>query len=544
MMKRFIEENEFKTYDLIIVGGGISGAAVAYEACSRGLSAALVEKNDFGGATSAATSKLIHGGLRYLANMEIGLVRESLKERRILGNIAPNFVYPVPIIITEYSGSRSSKLMIKSGMMLYDLLAYDRGAVNDTSKKIPGHQSLSPEEALAREPNIRKDGLTGAVIYYDSMNIFPERLTLAFLKSAVKQGADISNYSETKGFINDRNGRISGVRVLDRINGKVKELYGRIVVNCTGPWADITLNMAMKENNHSHKIKRSEGIHIITGKLVNKYIVASRTPSGRHFFLIPWRGHTLIGTTDKEYNGDPDKYSVSRESIQELIDEVNQSFGDGSLTYEDVLFYYGGLRPLIEDPEKDSYQSSRKYEIFDSSERGTEGLITVEGGKYTTSRNLGEKVVDLIEKKLEKEHVKSRTDKEYLYGSEIPEIENFIESAVAENRDFEEKSVRYLARNYGTEFRKVLDIARKNRKYAETLNSDGEVLAQVIFAVKNEMAFTLKDIILRRTGLGTLGNPGKSVLKKSAKAAGRELKWGFFRRRREIKEVIEALRVP
>ncbi len=543
-MKRFIEENELKEYDIVIIGGGISGAAVAYEACSRGFSAALVEKNDFGGATSAATSKLIHGGLRYLANMEIGLVRESLRERRILGNIAPNFVYPVPILITEYGGSKSSKLMFKSGMMLYDLLAYDRGAVSDMSKKIPGHQSLSPEEALAREPNIKKEDLTGAVIYYDSMNIFPERLTLAFLKSAVKQGADISNYSEVKGFIKDREGRISGIEVLDRLNRRVKELRGGIIINCTGPWADITLNMAMKENNRSHKIKRSEGIHIITGKLVNKYIIASRTPSGRHFFLIPWRDHTLIGTTDKDYTGDPDHYRVSEESIRELIHEVNQSFGDGSLQYEDVLSCYGGLRPLVEDPEKDTYQSSRKYEIFDSSTNGIEGLITVEGGKYTTSRNLGEKVVDLIEKKLGRDHIKSRTEKEHLSGSEIEDMKNFIESAVAGNSDFKETSVRYLARNYGTEYGQVLEIARKNRKYAEILNSDGEILAQVVYAVKNEMAYTLKDVVLRRTGLGTLGNPGKSVLKKAAKAAGKELKWGFFRRRREVKEVIESLRLP
>ncbi len=543
-MRRFIEEDEKKKYDILIIGGGISGAAVAYEACSRGLSAALVEKNDFGSATSSATSKLIHGGLRYLANMEISLVRESLKERRVLGNIAPNFVYPVPILITEYGGSRGSKLMFKSGMMLYDLLAYDKGAVSDSSKKIPGHQSLSPEEALEREPNIKKENLTGAVIYYDSMNIFPERLTLAFLRSAVKQGADISNYAEVRGFTHDRNGKVSGIRVYDRINERTRELQGSLIINCTGPWADITLNMAAEGKDQSHKIKRSEGIHIITRKLVNKFIIASRTPSGRHFFLIPWRDHTLIGTTDKDYNGNPDDYRVTRESIRELIDEINQSFGDGSLKYEDVLYCYGGLRPLVEDPDKDTYQSSRRYEIFDSSNNGMEGLITVEGGKYTTSRNLGEKVVDLIEKKLKRDHVRSRTGKEYLHGSEIRDMDKFIVSAVAENSDFREESIRYLARNYGTEYRQVLEIARKKKRYAEVLNSDGEILAQVVYAVKNEMAFTLKDIVLRRTGLGTLGNPGKGILKKAAKAAGRELKWGFFKRRREIKEVIETLKIP
>lgn len=544
-MERFIEKKQNSIYDIVVIGGGITGAAVAYDAASRGLKVALVEKNDFGSATSSVTSKLIHGGLRYLATMEYGLVRESLRERRTLENIAPNFVYPVPMMITTSNAKLSnSKSVLKIGMIIYDILSYDKKNTWDPAKKVPCHRTLSKEEVVSLEPNVKKDGLTGAVVYYDCASIFPERLTLAFIKSAVKYGAHVANYSKVEEFILDGDRKVTGVRGKDLLLKKPFEVRGNLVVNCGGPWADIILGYASKDIT-GEQLRRSEGIHIITKKLINSHVVGSITKDGRHFFLIPWRGHSLIGTTDKEYVGNPDEYRVTKESVMELLDDVNESFGNSRpIKYEDILYTYGGLRPLVEDQTTDVYESSRKYEIYDNKKDGLDGLITVEGGKYTTSRNLAESVVNLIEKKMDRPHRKVITDKEYLAGSEIADLNSFMQQFRLENVDFPESTLDYIGRIYGTEAPKILEIARSRKEFAEPLNEDGEMLAQVLYAIRVEMAKTLKDIVFRRTGICSLGNPGDKVLTKVAKTAARELKWSAAQMKKEIASVKSALAIP
>lgn len=535
---------EKKVYDLIIIGGGITGAAVAYDAASRGLSVALLERDDFGSRTSSATSKLIHGGLRYLANFELGLVRESLRERRILENIAPNFVYPIPnMVITDKKSFQTKKYALKIGMILYDILSFDKKFTWDKSKKIPCHRSLSRGQTIAAEPSVEKRDLTGSVIYYDCASISPERLTLAFVKSAVFNGADAANYMEVTGFKSEGS-RITGVTAKDRIKGKKVEVSGRLVVNCAGPWADRVLNLT-GENPHGDVLRRSEGIHIITKKLTNENLITAVTPSGRHIFIIPWRGHSLIGTTDKEYLGSPDDWKVTRESINGLIDEVNASFSDRiKVAHEDVIHCYGGLRPLVETQTEDVYQSSRKYEIFDNSKDGIDGLLTVEGGKYTTSRNLALNVVNIACKKLGIKAVKSETDKSYLAGSEIEDIEAFIRYCTELHEGFDASQIDYLARIYGTEIEAVMNIASGDKKLSEKLNADGEILAQVVYAVNEEMALTLKDILFRRTGIGTLGHPGKDVLKKVADTAAKILGWDSARKKDEIAAVEKIFQIP
>jgi len=543
-MTRFTEGYKGEKFDLIIIGGGITGAAIAYDAASRGLSVALIEKKDFGGATSAATSKLIHGGLRYLATMEFGLVRESLRERKTLENIAPNLVYPIPFMITtNRTKLTNTKWVIKTGMILYDILSFDKAFTWDKSKRMPLHTTYSKERVLELEPNVKRKGLTGASVYYDCISIFPERLTLAFIKSAIQYGAKVANYAEVVEFIYADKNRIAGVRVLDKITNRKLEVLGEVTLNCSGPWADIILGLAKKEVDGEH-LRRSEGIHVITRKLVNDHTVGSITPEGRHFFLIPWRGHSLIGTTDKEYVGRPDDYRVTAQSIQELLDEVNASFGNGSLSFKDIRYAYGGLRPLVEDQTKDVYESSRKYEIYDNKRDGLDGLITIEGGKYTTSRNLAEHALKLIARKLKKRFPRTITDKTYLYGSEIPDINEFFERIVKENPDFDRKTVEYLGKSYGLEYSRVLEIARSNKALARPVNDDGEILAQVVYAARHELAKTLNDILFRRTGIGTLGHPGEELLRTVAQTAAKELGWSGGRIREELAKAARALEVP
>ena len=545
-MKRFIESYQGEIFDVIVIGGGITGASVAYEAATRGLKVALLEKKDFSWATSAVTSKMIHGGLRYLANGEIGLVRESLRERRVLENIAPNFVYPQSVMMTHNSTQfKNNKWVVKIGMLMYDALSYDKNFTWDKSKKIPMHKTISRQEVLKREPNVRAAGMTGASIFYDCSSIFPERLTLAFIKSAVAYGAKVSNYTQVTGFCFDEAHNVTGVQVKDLLSGSVHKLNGTLTINCGGPWADIVLGLA-KSNSNGCTLRRSEGIHIITAKslLSGKYAVGSMTPAGRHFFLIPWRGHTLIGTTDKPYIGNPDEYHVTRQSIDELIAEVNASFGDGTLSFADVLHAFGGLRPLVEEQTEETYTCSRRYEIFDNTEEGLNGLITVEGGKYTTSRRLAENCLKTVATKLSRPLEQSITDKHHLSGCDITDMNNFLLTIARDNIDFAGNTLDYLGRNYGTEYDVILKLAREDAALAEAVNADGEILAQVTYAIQHEMARTLADIVLRRTGIGTLGHPGEEVLQKVAALAAKELNWDAGKVKQEIAAVTNLLKLP
>ena len=533
MLKRYIEERGPDKFDLVIVGGGITGAAVAYIAAARGLSVALFEKKDYGGATSAATSKLIHGGLRYLANGELKLVRESLRERRILGNIAPNFVYPLPFIMPMYKRWRGNIWKMLIGMYLYDLLSYDKKDTWDRSKKLQNHRLINHRKTIRVEPNLRMENLRNAFYFFDYQSIFPERLTLAFIKSATEYGASVSNYTPVEGFIFGDGKRITGVKVKDHFTGREKEVHADLVINCGGTWADKILGLAAGTDNLTHRVKRSEGIHIITKKIAGHHVVSIQKTDGGHMMIMPWREHSLIGTTDKEFLGDPDEYRVSMESIDEIIENVNTYYGR-KISREDIIHAYGGLRPLVDDQTKGSYETSRKYEVYDNAADGIGGMITVEGGKYTTSRSLAREVLKMISEKLNKTLADSVSENLYLSGCEIRDMKQFMIRQHLNYKDFSRNTVEYVSRNYGTESQVVFRLARSNPRFAEVVTHDGEILAEVVYAIQYESAKTLTDIMFRRTGIGTLGNPGQAVIEKIATLAAGMMGWSEKRKEEEI----------
>ena len=533
LLKRFIEEKSTEKFDLIIVGGGITGAAVAYIAASRGLSVALFEKKDYGGATSAATSKLIHGGLRYLANGELKLVRESLRERRILGNIAPNFVYSLPFLMPMYRRWKGNIWKMLAGMYLYDALSYDKKDTWDRSKRLQNHKLVSFRKTIRLEPNLKMEDLRNAFYFFDYQSIFPERLTLAFVKSAAEYGARVSNYTPVESFVFGEGNRITGVKIRDTFTGATREVHGELIINCGGTWADKILNMAAGKDSPVLKVKRSEGIHIITKKIAGNHVVSLQKIDGGHMMIMPWRDHSLIGTTDKEFHGDPDDYHVSMESIDEVIDNVNRNFGR-KISRADIIHAYGGLRPLVDDQTRGTYATSRKYEVYDNATDGIEGMITVEGGKYTTSRSLAREVLRLISAKLNRTLSDSVSDNLYLSGCEIRDMRQFMIRQHLNYRDFTRNTVEYVSRNYGTESKVVFQIARDDRRFAEVVSHDGEILAEVVYAIRYESAKTLGDIMLRRTGTGTLGNPGMDTVGKIAAVAAEMLGWNDKRGEEEI----------
>lgn len=252
--------------------------------------------------------------------------------------------------------------------------------------------------------------------------------------------------------------------------------------------------------------------------------------------IMPWREHSLIGTTDKEFLGDPDDYKVSMESIDEIINNVNTNFGR-KISREDIVHAYGGLRPLVDDQTKGSYETSRKYEVYDNAVDGIEGMITVEGGKYTTSRSLAREVLRLISEKLQRTLSDQVSDNLYLSGCEIRDMKQFMIRQHLNYKDFSRNTVEYVSRNYGTESKVVFRIARDNRHYAEEVSHDGEILAEVVYAIQYESAMTLPDIMLRRTGTGTLGNPGRTITEKVASVAAQLLGWDDMRKEAEIASI-------
>ncbi|MCK5845879.1 MAG: glycerol-3-phosphate dehydrogenase/oxidase [Bacteroidales bacterium] len=547
-MDRFINNYQGKEFDLIVIGGGITGASVAYEAASRGLDVALLEKSDFGSETSAATSKMIHGGLRYLSTYEFALVRESLKERRVLMNIAPNFIHPAPFLFSSYKNDKVSVNQMKLGMILYEAFSFDKNWIWDKSKKMPSYKSLSAITIEDKFPNALTENLLGGQLYYDCASHSPERFTLSFIKSAVHFGASVANYAEITDFIVEPKGRkkkiVKGVKVIDKTTGETKNINGKLVINCAGPWADIILDKVKKQHG-DQELRRSEGIHFIINKVVDDTTFSAYSKSGRHFFLFPYRNHTLVGTTDKEYIGKPNNYKVTREAIEGLIEEVNSAFGKNTkIKYKDILHTYGGLRPLVEDQTEESYKSSRKYEITGEKKNGISGLITVEGGKFTTSRMLAEKAINKAIRILKYPREKSISQNTQLYGCKIKNLANYIINKQEEYKNYDKGQIEYLIKSYGTEIDTIISLAKEDEQLNEVLNADGELMAQVKFAIQNEMAISLSDIIFRRTGVGLLGNPGNSIINKVAKLAANELKWDKDKLIEEIKMVEKTFEIP
>ena len=550
-MKRDLPGMAEKTYDVVVVGGGITGACVARDAALRGLSVALLDKGDFASATTAASSKLIHGGLRYLQNLEVGLVRESLRERRVWSNVASHMIDPIRFLMPTTSKKRiRGRLKMALGLTAYDWLAYDRNRLDDPDKEIPAHKHLSRDETLEAEPGLESSDLTGAMVFYDYQMYSPERLALECILSAVDHGADAANYAQAVDFVKD-GARVAGVRVRDcaAAEGAEYAIQGRVVVNAAGPWADILMSQLDEEGPSGRQLMRSKGIHLITRSVTNGHAIAVPSEAS-HFFILPWRGYSLLGTTDTVYRGDPDKVHVSEKDIIDFLSIINKGYPGAKLARSDVRFFYAGLRPIVdttstdrerseEDPA-DSYAASRAAEVFDHGEKqGIEGIITAIGGKWTTSRALAERVVDLAIAKLEREKLPCLTEETPTYGGDVGRFAEYVKEVLDKNGALPAAVVLNLAKNYGSRMDDVLALARANPALLEKVSADlPDIAAQVVYAVRNEMALTVEDVVFRRTGLGTLGPPGDHVVQRVGELMAVELGWETARRDEHIDRAV------
>lgn len=544
-MIRDIKKMAGNHYDVLVIGGGITGAFIAWDSTLRGLKVALIDKGDFGAATSAATSKLIHGGLRYLKTLEVGLVRESLQERRIMEIIAPHLVYPQPFVFPAYGWGMRGMPAAVSAMVFYDTLSYDRKWVNDDDKKIPGHETFSAEQILKIEPILDPADLKGGVIYYDCQMYNPERLTLEPILSAVEYGAEVANYVQAEDLLREGD-RVTGARVVDLLVNREYDLKASVTVNASGPWADLILGKVRGRKHHG--LIRSKGIHIITRPLYKDHAMVLQTKSGRHFFIIPWRGHSLIGTTDVVYKGHPDDFKVTEGDITDFLEEINVTVPAARLTRSDVQFQYGGLRPIVEKEtsvEVEVYDASRKYELYDhEADEGIRGFITAIGGKYTTSRNMARQLVDMLFLKLGREAVPCQTHTTPLLGGEIGRFTSFVARAkIRKPAGLSDDVVLNLCRNYGSRYLDVIGAEEKKVHLSRICEQFPDIWVEVLHAVRHEMAVCLRDVLFRRTGLCTLGNPGDDVVERVAEFMAKELRWKKARKNEEMEKALDVFAV-
>jgi len=526
-MQRALSRLSSETFDVLIVGGGATGCFTARDAAMRGLKVALIEVRDFASATSAHNSKLAHGGLRYLRNFEIGLVRESLRERRNLMRIAPHLVRALPFLLPLYKAGLAERLKLRAGLMLYDLLSFDRNGLDDPSQRLPGHRWIRPKDALTREPVLAGDGFEGAFEYHDAQMYAPERIALENLIDADAHGAAIANYVSAQRLLL-RNGKAEGCTVQDMMTGARFDIRAKTVLVAAGPWADLFLEQATGEAA-AHKLIRSKGIHLLMPQISSSGLTIEA--GAGHLFALPWRGHTLLATTDTPFIGDPATVAVSEADIEGFLAVFRKYLPQADLGRDKVEFFYAGLRPLVSDGSKDSYNVSRRSELVDHGKEGDlDGVFSALGGKWTTSRGLAETITDALAAKLGRKTNACATAKIPLPGGRFDRFEEMV-------RGYQKtwpgiSSLRNLAHMLGARLPEALKGARLTD--LAKLGPSGDTPAQISFAIAAEMALTLEDVVMRRTAIGQFGKPDATVLEKVAGQMAAQLGWSAEKTAQEI----------
>jgi glycerol-3-phosphate dehydrogenase len=494
--KNYLEQMENEELDLLVIGGGITGAGIALDATVRGLKTGLIEMQDYAAGTSSRSTKLVHGGLRYLKQLEVKLVAEVGKERAIVYENAPHVTTPVWMMLPIIENGTFGKLSTSIGLKVYDFLA--------GVKKEERRTMLNREETIAKEPLLRKEGLKGAGLYVE-YRTDDARLTLEVLKEAIDRGATAVNYTKADNFIYE-NGKVVGVHAIDQITGESYKIFAKKVVNATGPWVD-----SLREKDKSKRgkyLQLTKGVHLVIdeSRFPLKEAIYFDTPfkDGRMVFAIPRDGKTYVGTTDTQYKDNPIKPQMTLEDRDYILQVVNYMFPDLQLSAHDVESSWAGLRPLIHEEGKGPSEISRKDEIFLSDS----GLITIAGGKLTGYRKMAEKVVDLVLKQdLGSQsgiHPVCTTDKITLSGGHVggsSNYEAFIARNVAKGTQvgLEKDEAEKLVKLYGSNIDYVYNVISNSKKKAKEFELPLALYGSLVYGIEKEMVVSLSDFFIRRT---------------------------------------------
>ena len=506
-------------FDLLVIGGGITGAGVARDAALRGLRVALAEADDFGSGTSSRSSRLVHGGVRYLEHGYLHLVFEASRERRTLLRIAPHLVRPLPFTWPVYRGARVPRWKLRAGLLLYDALALFRN--------VAPHQGLSASAVARHEPALRRDGLTGGARYYDAATD-DVRLTLANAVAAVEAGAVVVNHAPVRALVRGADGAVTGAEVEDALTGALVRVRAGVVVNAAGPWSDRV--RALEHPGTPPAVRGTKGVHVAVPRerVGNQDALTLLSPlDGRVMFVLPAGEHSIIGTTDTPTTASPDEVRASEADVEYLLRSANAFFPSARLRRADVVSAWAGIRPLVASGFRDGAGSaapataSREHLI----ERGPGGVIAVSGGKLTTYRSMAAEVVDAAERALGRQHVASRTAEERLPGGDLDSLAAEVAAARAAAGDA--RVGERLATAYGGRWREVWALAAAEPGLAAQLAPGLPYIgAELAYAAEREMACTLADLLVRRTPLAyDLRDAAVSVAPAAAAIVAPRLGW-------------------
>ena len=519
-----------EAYDLLIIGAGVYGAAMAWDAAQRGLKVALVDRGDIGSGTSFNNAKTVHGGVRSLQHGLFREMREYLRERRALARIAPHLVHPLPFLLPTYGKLTRHKVPLRAYFALYDLLTSDRNEGVDPARHLPPTALISRDECLRRHPAIDPAGVTGGIVWHDCQMYSGDRVTLAYAKSAARAGAAVANYVEAVTLLTHRRGAgggVIGATLHDTLTGDTFDVRAALTVNATGPYSsELLSSLAAARAVPAVVPALSVAMNVVVRPIALDCAVGG-SAQGRLFFLAPWRDVTIGGTSHEPYrDGSASGLRVTAADAQRLLDDLNVAFPGARLTLDDVRLLHRGLLPSHADSTGTRVTLLKNSRVRDHREDGWNGLMSVVGVRYTTARHTAEQATDLALRMLNRPAIASRTATTPLIGGDI---EDFAALRVGER----------LSRLYGTERARVEAIAAEaSQAFAQPLSAKCPVLgAEIAFAVREEMAVHLTDALLRRTDAGSAGHPGCDAVANAAKVMGDILGWSEDRRREEIATV-------
>ena len=558
MSTRIPQDIESRKFDMIVIGAGINGAGIARDGAMRGLRVLLLDKGDLSSGTTQWATRLIHGGLRYLEHYEFGLVRESLRDREAILHVAPHLVHPLGFMVPIYDRSKRGPLLVRLGMTLYDVLSYD--------KSMDNHKMFNRQKAREREPGLNPDGLKAAAFYYDAQVEYAERIAVENAVSARDHGATVITYANVERLLIEGND-VRGVEFRDVLNGDQRyTVRAPVTVNVAGPWVDEVLAEIQKSGtgeNSGRFMGGTKGSHLIVdpfpGAPKGEALYIEARKDGRPYFIVPWNGRYLIGTTDLRYDGNLDYVSATEDEIQYLLDETNYVIPSANLTREDVLFTYSGVRPLPYNPEGSEGGVTRSHVVYDHSEGESAaggkiktdmtempqvgGLLSIIGGKLTTYLNLSRQTTDAVFKKLGRKGPKSTSRKVPLPGGATSDFAAYAAGFKAAT-DIPGVVADRLLKLYGVRAAEVWRVAGDDPELSTPLSSNVSVEtaligAEVIWAFREEMAETLSDVLLRRTMAGYGPDVALDVADAAAEVAVKHLGWSGERAEREVRQYRE-----
>jgi glycerol-3-phosphate dehydrogenase len=519
-MTRDVDRLTARTFDVLVVGGGVYGLTIAYDAAQRGLSVALIEADDFGSGASFNHLRTIHGGLRYLQSFDIARARESVRERTTIARIAPHTVQPLVFALPLTRSLSRGKLAMRAGFLVDQFISAGRNRRVSPPLALPRGRVVSRSETIRRFPGLRRQGLTGAAVWYDYATTEADRLTLAWALAAAEHGATLANHVEATEPITDRQ-RVTGVRARDHDSGRDIEIAAAVTVNATGSASDRLLAPLRL----SAGVPFLKAMNLVTRREAGDEALGARAPSGRHFFLVPWRGRALFGTWESEREVAPQDGVVTEREVAAFVAELNAAFPSLDLKRGDVLLVHRGVVPAVKAGERVALEGHDQ--VRDHAANGIEGLVTVLGAKYTTARAVAERVTNRLLAKLNRPPVASRTAAVPLPGGGLRDVGLTIAEARREHdTGLPSDTIPHLVGAYGSRYRDIVDLADTQPAWRTRLAPDSPVIgAELVWAVRHEMAVTLCDAVVRRTPLGAVGYPGDAAAERAAKFVGEERGW-------------------